>query len=258
MKKIEKIFNIKDKVVVITGASGYLFNSVANNLLQNGCKVAYLDKDISKTKLYLSKNSRFKSRAIALEIDVTKKKEFSKCLEIIEKKLGTVDALINGAGINAPTDFFKISEDEWDSIMSVHLKGTLFGCQVFGKDMVKRKSGSIINISSASSGPPLSKAYTYSVAKAGIKNLSQNIAREWGDKGVRVNSIKPGFFPTNWSKKKKKKKKREKAILAHTPMKRYGDPEELFGAIVWLISDASTFVTGSEVAIDGGFSCMTI
>tara|TARA_B100001057_G_C22832911_1_gene944114 strand:+ start:671 stop:1447 length:777 start_codon:yes stop_codon:yes gene_type:complete len=258
MVDIEKIFKIKNKVVVITGAAGYLFNSVGKNLLLSGCKVAFLDKDVSGVQVFLDNNIKFKRRSIALKIDVTKKNEFYLCLKIIEKKLGKVDSLINGAGINAPTDFFKISEKEWDSITDVHLKGTLFSCQVFGEGMMIRKSGSIINVSSASSGPPLSKAFTYSVAKAGIKNLSQNLAREWGVKGVRVNSIRPGFFPNEWSMKNFITKKREKAILNHTPMKRYGHPDELFGAIVWLISDASSFVTGSEVAIDGGFSSMTI
>ncbi len=258
MKKVEKLFNIRNKVIVITGAAGYLFNSVANNLLFNGCKVVYLDKNIKDIKLFLDKNKKFNRKYLALQIDVTKKDNFDKCLKLIKKKFGKIDALINGAGINAPTEFLKISESEWDKIIAVHLKGTLFGCQVFGKDMIKNKKGSIINVSSASSGPPLSKAYTYSVAKAGIKNLSQNIAREWATQGVRVNSIRPGFFPTEWSKKNFITKKREKSILNHTPMNRYGKPEELFGVIVWLISDASSFVTGSEIAVDGGFSCMTI
>jgi NAD(P)-dependent dehydrogenase (short-subunit alcohol dehydrogenase family) len=140
----------------------------------------------------------------------------------------------------------------------VQLKGTLFGCQVFGRQMLDQGSGSIINISSASSGPPLSKAFTYSVAKAGIKNLTQNLAREWADKGVRVNALRPGFFPTDWSQKHFITPEREQAILGHTPMGRYGMPEELIGAVLWLASDASSFVTGAEIAVDGGFSAMTI
>ena len=124
--------------------------------------------------------------------------------------------------------------------------------------MLKNKKGSIINISSASAGPPLSKAFAYSVAKSGIKNLTQNLAREWGTTGVRVNCIRPGFFPTEWNKKNFLDKKRISLILNHTPMKRFGNPDEITGAVVWLSSDASNFVTGSEVSVDGGFSCMTI
>ena len=258
MKKIDKIFSVKNKVVVITGASGYIFKRVAGNLLDNGCNVICLDNNIKKMKSYLASRDTYKKRSLAIEIDVRNKDDFTKSLGIIKKKFKRVDALINGAGINAPTDFLKIKEEEWNNIMDVHLKGTLFGYQVFGEEMLKKNKGTIINVSSASSGPPLSKAYTYSVAKAGIKNLTQNLAREWATRGIRVNSIRPGFFPTEWSKKHFIDKKRHISIMNHTPMRRYGDPDELFGGIVWLISDASSFVTGAEISIDGGFSSMTI
>ena len=124
--------------------------------------------------------------------------------------------------------------------------------------MLEKSSGSIVNISSASAGPPLSKAFTYSIAKAGILNLTQNLGREWGTSGVRVNAIRPGFFPTKWNQENFITAEREQAILNHTPMNRFGEPDELVGAMLWRASDASGFVTGSEVAVDGGFSCMTI
>ena len=146
----------------------------------------------------------------------------------------------------------------FDNIIAVQLKGTMFGCQVFGQKMLEQGRGSIINISSASAGPPLSKAFTYSVAKAGIKNLTQNLAREWATKGVRVNALRPGFFPTEWSQEHFITPEREEAILRHTPMRRYGEPRELVGAVIWLASDAASFVTGAEIAVDGGFSAMTI
>ena len=104
----------------------------------------------------------------------------------------------------------------------------------------------------------MSKAFAYSVSKSGIKNLTQNLAREWGTKGVRVNALRPGFFPTEWNKKNFKTKQREKAIIKHTPMSRFGKPSELTGAVLWLSSDSSSIVTGSEIFVDGGFSAMTI
>lgn len=115
-----------------------------------------------------------------------------------------------------------------------------------------------MNMSSASSGPPLSKAFAYSAAKSGIKNLTQNIAREWAKEGVRINALRPGFFPTEWSRKNFITKERESQILGHTAMGRYGEPHELVGATLWLASDGAKFVTGAEIAVDGGFSCMTI
>ena len=122
----------------------------------------------------------------------------------------------------------------------------------------KQTISSLVTGGEASAGPPLSKAFAYSAAKAGIKNLTQNLAREWALSGVRVNALRPGFFPTNWSKKHFIDLKRKKSILSHTPMKRFGKPTELVGAVIWLSSDSSSFVTGAEIPVDGGFTSMTI
>jgi NAD(P)-dependent dehydrogenase (short-subunit alcohol dehydrogenase family) len=124
--------------------------------------------------------------------------------------------------------------------------------------MLSNGKGSIINVSSASAGPPLSRAFAYSLAKAGIKNLTQNLGREWAMRGVRVNAVRPGFFPTEWNRKNFITPDREAAILGHTPIARYGDVEELVGGVIYLASDASSFVIGTEITIDGGFSAMTI
>ena len=171
---------------------------------------------------------------------------------------GQADILINGAGINAPTPFLDISIDEFNDVMKSQITSTLLGCQIFGRHMLDQGKGAIINISSASAGPPLSKAFAYSIAKAGILNLTQNLGREWGTMGVRVNAIRPGFFPTEWNQKNFITKDRELAILGHTPMARYGETAELVGGVIYLASDAASFVTGSELTVDGGFSCMTI
>jgi NAD(P)-dependent dehydrogenase (short-subunit alcohol dehydrogenase family) len=129
---------------------------------------------------------------------------------------------------------------------------------VFGQVMLAQRSGSIINMASVSMGPPLSKAFIYSAAKAAVANLTQNLAREWAPFHVRVNALRPGFFPTEWSMKHFIDAKRKRAILAHTPMGRFGKPEELLSALLWLASDAASFVTGSMVTVDGGFTAMTI
>jgi NAD(P)-dependent dehydrogenase (short-subunit alcohol dehydrogenase family) len=197
-------------------------------------------------------------QAIAVEIDVTSKDSWKRALARVKEELGGVEILVNGAGANAPTPFFEIEVEEWENILRVQLTGTMLGCQVFGAHMVGQKKGSIINISSASSGPPLSKAFTYSVAKAGVKNLSQNLAREWATSGVRVNALRPGFFPSQMMKERFLTPERIEAIMGHTPMRRFGEPVELTGCVLWLASDAASFVTGAEIAVDGGFTCMTI
>ena len=255
---INKFFNVNNKVAIITGGAGYLCSEMARGLSACGAKVIILDKSKVKSQKVVKSILKKNNHCDSFYLDSTSKDSFIECSHSILKKYKTIDILINGAGINAPTDFFKITEEEFDSIISSHLKGTMFACQIFGKLMIKNKKGSIINISSASSGPPLSKAFIYSAAKSGIKNLTQNLAREFAQYNVRVNAIRPGFFPTEWSKKNFIDKRREKSILNHTPMKRYGLPKELVGAILWLSSDSSSFVTGAEIPVDGGFTSMTI
>ena len=256
---LNEMFNLKDKVAVVIGAGGHLCGEMARSFARAGCKVAILDLRLEKAKAVEDelKKEHF-NNVISIAIDVAKKKDHMSALDQVIEIFGQVDILVNGAGINGPTPFFELTLNEWNNILDSQITGTFLGCQVFGKYMVGRGSGSIINLSSASAGPPLSKAISYSVAKAGIKNLTQNLGREWGTKGVRVNALRPGFFPTEWNRKNFITPEREKAILGHTPMERYGTPKELLGATLWLASDASSFVTGAEIAIDGGFSCMTI
>lgn len=258
MSYLEEIFDIKGKVAAVTGAGGYLCSEMAIGLAKVGVKIAVLDLRIEKAQSISNMIRELGGEALALEIDVADEKQHTKSLNSILNKFETVDILINGAGTNCSTPFFELSLNEWDGVMDSQIKGTFLGCQIFGRHMVENESGSIINISSASAGPPLSKAFPYSVAKAGIKNITQNLAREWAEKGVRVNAIRPGFLPTAWNQKNFITKDREEAILRHTPMNRYGTPNELVGATIWLASEASSFVTGAEITIDGGFSCMTI
>jgi len=256
---LNKLFNLEGKVAVVTGAGGHLCSEMARAFAKSGCYVAVLDVRIEKAKAIESEIREMGfENVISLEIDVAKKENHITALNSILLQFGKIDILVNGAGINGATPFFDIDIKEWYAILDSQITGTFLGCQVFGDYMVKQGKGSIINISSASAGPPLSKAFTYSVAKAGIKNLTQNLGREWGTKGVRVNAIRPGFLPTEWNRKNFITSEREAAILGHTPMARFGDPVELVGAILWLASDAASFVTGAEIEVDGGFSCMTI
>jgi NAD(P)-dependent dehydrogenase (short-subunit alcohol dehydrogenase family) len=256
---LNQLFNLEGKVAVVTGAGGHLCSEMARGYARAGCAVAVLDLRLEKAKAVEDelKAAGFE-RVISLAIDVAKKQDHIDALEKILAAFGQIDILVNGAGINGSTPFFDIELKEWYAILDSQITGTFLGCQVFGEYMVKRGSGSIINISSASAGPPLSKAFTYSLAKAGIKNLTQNLGREWGTKGVRVNAIRPGFLPTEWNRKNFITPEREAAILGHTPMARFGDPVELVGAMLWLASDAASFVTGAEIEVDGGYSCMTI
>ena len=255
---LDKIFGLKGKVAVVIGGGGHLCGAIAKALARSGVSVAVLDQREEKARRVAQEIKRVQGKAMAVQFEATEKKCHEEVLKKIIKALGKVDILINGAGVNAPTPFLEITLDEWQAILDSHVTATMLGCQVFGRHMVARQKGSIINISSVSAGPPLSKAFAYSVAKAGVKNLTQNLAREWATQNVRVNCLRPGFFPTEWSMKNFITRDRERAILGHTPMGRYGRPEELVGAVLWLASDAAGFVTGAEINVDGGFTAMTI
>jgi len=255
---IEDLFALEGKTAAVTGGGGHLCGEMARSFARAGMNVVVLDLRLTKAEEVAGQIRAEGGNAVAGELDVIDPDAWKFALDLAVSEFGTVDVLVNGAGYNAPTSFFDIPLDEWRGIIDSHVTGTMLGCQVFGRHMVDKGSGSIINMSSASAGPPLSKAFTYSVAKAGIRSLTQNLGREWGTDGVRVNALRPGFFPTQWSRENFIDADREAAILGHTPMGRYGEPEELAGAVLWLASNASKFVTGSEVTVDGGFTCMTI
>jgi NAD(P)-dependent dehydrogenase (short-subunit alcohol dehydrogenase family) len=253
-----KDFSIKDKVFIFTGGAGHIVGELVNSFARQGA--CCISTDLRPEKLELQKRN-LQENGFDIEIlafDVTSQNAWQQLAEKTNRKYQKIDGLINGAGINAPSSFFDVDIDMFKKIVDVNLVGTLIGCQVIGKIMVEQGSGSIVNISSTAAAPPLSKAFAYSASKAGVTNLTMNIAREFGQTGIRVNSLRPGFFPTEWNKKNFLSNERIDSILNHTPMKRFGEAIELVGAVQWLLSDASKFVTGAEIVVDGGFACQTI
>ena len=255
---LEQMFGLEGRVVALTGAGGFLLSEISRGLARAGARIAALDINIESAERTAETVRSEGADAIAMAVDVRRRGDYEAALVGMLRRWGRLDAAVLGAGANAPTPFLEIPIDEWNDILAVQLTGTMLGCQVFGGQMVSQRNGSIVTISSAASGPPLSKAFTYSVAKAGVTNLTRNLAREWAASNVRVNALRPGFFPTEWSMKHFITPEREAAILGHTAMKRYGQPHELTGAVMWLLSDAASFVTGAEIPVDGGFTAMTI
>ena len=254
-----EMFSLQDKVAVVVGGGGVLAGEMASGLAHAGAKVAILDINSEAAEaraLSICKKGR---RAIPIKTDVAHKSDLEHALETTLANFGSVDILLNAAGINSATPFFEITEEEWDRILDVDLRSVFLACQVFGKQMVDAgKGGSIINISSASSGPPLSKVFTYSVAKAGVNQITQFLARELAPYHIRVNAILPGFFPAEQNRKVLTEE-RTAQILGHTPMARFGEASELVGAAVYLASEAaSSFVTGSILRVDGGFTSVSI
>jgi NAD(P)-dependent dehydrogenase (short-subunit alcohol dehydrogenase family) len=254
---LQELFSLEDKIAVVVGGGGVLAGEIELGLAKAGAHIAILDIHDSEARAQAVRAAG--RRALTLLTDATRKTDLEQALAAVLAELGAVDILVNAAGINSGTPFFEISEEEWNRILDVDLRSVFLGCQVFGRHMVNAgRGGSVINISSASSGPPLSKVFTYSIAKAGVNQITQFLAREWAPYRVRVNALLPGFFPAEQNRKLLTPERTEQ-ILRHTPMGRFGEPSELVAAAIYLASErASSFVTGSILRVDGGFGAMTI
>lgn len=259
MHYLEQLFSLKNQTAVVIGGGGVLAGAMALGLAKAGAEVAVLDRTEEKSQKNAAAVQAAGGKSMAVAVDAANKQSLMQALATICRQMECPTILINAAGVNSDTPFFEIAEEEYDRIMAVNLKAMFLACQVFGEKMIsKGRGGSIINISSASSGPPLSKVFTYSVSKAGVNNLTQWLAREWAPHRVRVNALAPGFFPAEQNRKILTEE-RVADIMRHTPMARFGDAEELIGATLWLASErASSFVTGAVIRVDGGFTAMTI
>ncbi|MBN2411542.1 SDR family oxidoreductase [candidate division KSB1 bacterium] len=253
------MFNLKGSVAAVIGGGGVLAGEMAHGLANAGADIAILDLNTENAEKMAESIKKTGVKVVPITVNATSKTDLINAEREISTKLGDVNILINAPGINSSTPFFEIAEEEWDKIMNVNLKSMFLACQIFGQKMIKKNiKGSIINFSSASSGPPLSKVFTYSISKAGVNNLTQFLANEWATKNIRVNAIAPGFFPAEQNRKILTPE-RVADIMRHTPMNRFGEADELIGAAIWLASNnASSFVTGAIIRVDGGYTAKTI
>jgi NAD(P)-dependent dehydrogenase (short-subunit alcohol dehydrogenase family) len=256
---LHQFFGLTGKVAVVIGGTGELCGAMAEGLAGAGAEVIIVGRNPEKAKARLDRIAAAGGKAWFHSAEATNKAEVEGLLAAVLQRSGRVDILVNGAGINSATPFFDITEEEFDRILRVNVKGVFLGCQVFGKYLVDRgQGGSIINLGSMSAIVPLSRVITYSASKGAVHNLSLNLAREWAPQKIRVNVIVPGFFPAEQNKKILSPD-RVASILGHTPMKRFGEARELIGATLLLASDAAgSFITGEELIVDGGYHAMTI
>lgn len=253
------LFDLEGRVAAVIGGTGVLGGVLCQGLADAGASVAVLGRSRERGEARAAALTGGGGRAAAVVVDATIPESVEAARREVEARLGPVDILINAPGVNSSTPFFDIDLAEWHSILDANLTSVFVACQVFARAMIDRgQGGSIINISSASSGPPLSRVLTYSVAKAGLNNLTQYLALELAPHRIRVNAIAPGFFPAEQNRKLLSED-RIRSILGHTPVRRLGEPGELVGTAIWLASaHASSFVTGAIVRVDGGFSAMSI
>jgi NAD(P)-dependent dehydrogenase (short-subunit alcohol dehydrogenase family) len=259
MSYLDDLFSLKDKTAVVIGGTGELCGAMAQGLACAGATVVIVGRNAEKARKRIEAIEAGGGSAVFEACDVGSKAALEALRDRVLERFGSVDILVNGAGVNSPTPFFDIEEEEFDRIIAINVKGLFLACQVFGKAMVEAgKGGSIINVGSMSGLIPLSRVFTYSASKAAVHNLSKNLAREWAPQRVRVNTLVPGFFPAEQNRKVLTEE-RVAAIMGHTPMDRFGEAEELVGATLLLASDrASGFMTGAELVVDGGYASMTI
>ncbi len=256
---LASIFDLTGKVAVVIGGTGELCGAMAEGLAGAGAEVVLVGRNEEKAKARLERIAAAGGRAWFASAEASSRSALEGLLQTVLQRSGKVDIVVNGAGINSATPFLDITEEEFQRIVDINVKGVFLGCQVFGRYLVERgEGGSIINLGSMSGLVPLSRVFTYSATKAAVHNLSKNLAREWAPQRVRVNLIVPGFFPAEQNRKVLTPD-RVASIMGHTPMKRFGDARELVGATLLLASDAAGgFITGAELVVDGGYHAMTI
>jgi NAD(P)-dependent dehydrogenase (short-subunit alcohol dehydrogenase family) len=267
---MSNLFDVKGKVVAITGGGGVLCGGIAEYLAACGVKVAVMDLKLEAAEEVVRRIVAGGGISTAITANVLQRDSIEAAHKQCVETLGPVDVLINGAGGNHPSattgpdkKFFDLPIDAFQKVMDLNIIGTILPSMVFGKAMAERGEGVILNIASMNAFKPLTRIPAYSAAKSGVKNFTEwlavHMAQEYSSK-IRVNGVAPGFFLTNQNRFLLTDKDtgnltaRGQSIIHHTPMNRFGDPQDLYGTIVWLISPASQFVTGITVPVDGGYS----
>ena len=254
-------FDLEDKTAVVIGATGELGGAIAEGLCRAGANTVIAGRNeeegIQRAEEFSEPDGA--GEALFQACDTTDRGDLQALVEAADAAFGQIDVWVNSAGVNSATPFLEIEEAEWDRIMNVNLKGVFLACQEVGRYLIDQDDGgSVINISSMAGMTPLSRVFTYSASKAGLINLSKNLAREWAPHDIRVNCIAPGFFPAEQNKEILSDE-RIADIMGHTPMNRFGEAEELVGTTLLLASEtAGSFITGANIPVDGGYSSMTI
>jgi len=274
LEELKSLYDFSDRTVVVTGGAGVLGSEIACALVGCNANVVLLDRDQELAQKVIERFPKVvKGRAIRVYGDVLNVESLQQANETITAEFGAVDILINAAGGNHPSattkpdlSFFDLPLDSLRHVGDLNLLGTILPCQVFGRGMAERGEGVILNVSSMNAFRPLTRIPAYSAAKAAINNFTQwlavHMAQNYSPR-IRVNAIAPGFFLTEQNrfllmdKDTGELTARGQSILAHTPMNRFGTPDDLLGATMWLISPASAFVTGAVIPIDGGFSAFS-
>jgi NAD(P)-dependent dehydrogenase (short-subunit alcohol dehydrogenase family) len=244
---------LNGKVAVVVGGTSGIGRAIALGLAQAGADVVPTSRREEQVETVAREIEELGQRSLRVPSDVADRASLERVLSEVLGAFGKVDILVNSAGTTKRAPTIAFSEEDWNRIIDTNLTGTLRACQVFGRHMLERGQGSIINIASLSTFVALNEVAAYSASKAAVGSLTKSLAVEWSSRGVRVNAIAPGVFRTALNEKLLDETERGREFLMRTPMKRFGDVDELAGVAIFLASDAASFVSGEIIAVDGGF-----
>jgi len=251
---LAELFGLKGQTAVVIGGAGVLGGALCRGLTGAGARVVVADLKEEPCQSRAEELRGLGGEASIATVDVTSRESIEKLLATAVAEAGRVDILVNCAGVNAGSSFLEATDADWDRVMAINLRAVFQACQIFGRHMIEAGGGSIVNIGSVTAILPLSRVYAYAASKAGVVNLTRNVAQEFGTQGVRVNAICPGFFPAEQNRRLLDEERIDN-IMRGTPMRRFGEPDELIGALLLLVApNAGSFVTGTTISVDGGFT----
>ncbi len=254
---LQRLFGLDSEVAIVIGGTGVLGGALCDGLAGAGAHVVVAGRSQERGEARAAAIRDGGGSAEFAAVDVTSRESFERLRDGAQAGHGRIDILVNCAGVNSAVPYEEIDDDDWQTVLDTNLTATHLGCQIFAPVMAAQENGgSILNIGSVTAHLPLSRVFAYSASKAAVNNLTKNVAREYATRGVRVNSLNPGFFPAEQNRKILQPERVQK-IMDQTPMARFGEPPELVGAALLLVArNAGSFVTGAEVFVDGGFTGM--
>ncbi len=254
---LQNLFGLDSQVVVVIGGTGVLGGALCDGAAAAGAHVVVAGRSKERGEMRAQAIGEAGGSAEFAAVDVTSRESIQAVRDDALARHGRVDGLVNCAGVNSAAPYEEIEDDDWRLVLDTNLLATHLGCQLFAPAMAGQAGGgSILNIGSVTAHLPLSKVFAYSASKAAVNNLTKNVAREYATRGVRVNSLNPGFFPAEQNRKVLKPERVAK-IMEQTPMARFGEPHELVGAALLLLAPrAGSFITGADIFVDGGFTGM--